>query len=419
RLVNIGFWDEIILKVHQQASIAEAALYTDVQDGAGVIDLTIHIDHNETAPNKPLLLETTCYRPNGECVYHNEIAVQPEEVEKHNVFQIEKPELWYPNGYGGQPLYRISLVLRDGERILDHKQYKTGIRKLEYIQNDDSPEEALPYTVAINGKKIYLKGFNMTPLDHLYGNVTREHYQYLLKKIVRANGNMVRVWGGGIIEKEIFYELCDQYGILVWQEFIQSSSGIDNIPSKKPEFLKLLTETATAALKEKRNHVSLTIWSGGNELMDEDFKPSTYEDENLAQLKKLVERYDHNRLFLPTSASGPVEFVTEKKGVSHDVHGNWRYGGNPYHYQLYAASDSLFHSEFGMDGVSQFKSLRKFLGERHLKTTKMSDHMVWRHHGEWWGTLIRDQELFGPIEDISTFVDCSQWIQAEGLRYII
>ncbi|MDG0814176.1 glycoside hydrolase family 2 TIM barrel-domain containing protein [Cohnella rhizosphaerae] len=334
---------------------------------------------------------------------------------------IDQVRLWQPNGYGEQPLYDVRLTLLEDGSVMDTRAFKTGIRSLSYAQNEESPEDALPYTFVVNGKRIYVRGVNMTPLDHLYGNVTPEQYEYYVLLMKRAGVNLVRVWGGGIIEKACFYELCDRHGLLVWQEFIQSSSGIDNVPSKRSAFLELIALTAASALKAKRNHVSLTVWSGGNELMSEPNLPSTCEDANLAMLKALVETNDPRRLFLPTSASGPVQYITPEKGVSHDVHGHWKYQGNPGHYELYSDVDNLFHSEFGVDGVSAVKSLKKFLPASELRPVSMNDSLVWRHHGEWWDTYDRDIELFGAevASEIGVFSRASQWIQAEGLRYVL
>lgn len=420
RMVNTGIWDDVVLRVHKTYSVADIFLHTDTKEKKGLIHLEVAVVCNRQAHNdstKDLKLKVKCSSPDGEVAGQTEI--QAMEGKHQFLLEIDEARLWYPNGYGGQPLYTVDICLADGEEIIDKRQMHVGIRKLEYVQNVGSPKDALPYTCVINGKKIYTRGVNMTPLDHLYGNVTASHYEWMITMMKRANVNMVRVWGGGIIEKEAFYRLCDLNGIMVWQEFIQSSSGIDNIPSKRPEFLNLLKKTAVSALKEKRNHVSLTVWSGGNELMSETNKPSTYEDENIAMLKALVEEYDPQRLFLPTSASGPVEFVTAEKELSHDVHGYWVYMGNPGHYELYRQSDSLFHSEFGVDGVSCVKSLKKFLSPQYLKPASMVDDFVWRHHGEWWDTLARDQSFFGPIEELAVLSDCSQWIQAEGLRFIV
>ena len=114
------------------------------------------------------------------------------------------------------------------------------------------------------------------------------------------------IGGGGLIESETFYNLCDRLGILVWQDLIQSSSGIENTASSDDTFLSLLRETSAAAIVSKRNHPSLAIWCGGNELMKiEKVVPVDETHKNIAMLKELVERLDSDRLFLPSTASGP------------------------------------------------------------------------------------------------------------------
>ncbi|BBH22313.1 hypothetical protein Back11_36580 [Paenibacillus baekrokdamisoli] len=430
RLVNIGMWDDVVVRVHNMYSIGEVYLSTDVKGfGTPEVDQVIGIVRLKTDVQKqasssyeermPLVLIICCRDPEG-----REVASRVVDVHENRETEVELevfyPQLWYPNGYGTQSLYSVNVLLQSGDGItVDERTFKTGIRKLEYVQNDISPEDSLPYTFKINNKRIYIRGVNMTPLDHLYGNVTNEQYSWMVRLMQQGNINMVRIWGGGLIEKSRFYELCDANGIMIWQEFIQSSSGVDNIPSQQPEFLQLLEQTARAALADRRNHVSLTVWSGGNELMSEPNKPSNDSDTNLAMLKALVSEYDPQRLFLPTSASGPVEYITDQKGLGHDVHGHWKYMNTPEHYRLYGENDNLFHSEFGVDGVSRVKSLHKFLDESYRKPVSMQDSMVWRHHGEWWDTLARDETLFGPMNDLAVFSESSQWVQAEGLRFIL
>jgi len=230
------------------------------------------------------------------------------------------------------------------------------------------------------------------------------------------------VWGGGIIEKEDFYDLCDEYGIMVWQEFNQSSSGIDNVPPTDEKFLALLAKNAEAGILARRNHVCLTYWSGGNELMDWDGVPSTFADKNIAILKALVGKLDPGRLFLPTSASGPSEFLNispEGLGHNHDVHGPWQYAGVEQQYELYNQSDCLLHSEFGVDGFTNREAIGKFLSAENSTPSNMGDNLVWRHHGEWWDTTARDSAIFGEPDSMDTLVLHSQTIQAEGLRYAI
>lgn len=336
---------------------------------------------------------------------------------------IPTPKLWYPSGMGEQPLYRVRIaVLADDGTAIAERELNAGLRTLAFTANEAAPDDALPYTIVANGSKMYIKGVNLTPFDLLYGNVTRQDYEAYIWLLKRMNVNLVRIWGGGIIEKELFYELCDRHGILIWQEFIQSSSGIDNIPSERPPFLELLAKSARAAVRERRNHPALAVWSGGNELTDAEGVPATYANCNLALLKQIVEQHDPGRMFLPTSASGPREFLSiapEHRGLNHDVHGPWKYGGPEGHYELYNESDSLLHSEFGADGCASYASLCRFLPPQDQVVTNMQDNLVWRAHGEWWDTQERDEALFGRTDDLERFTEHSQWTQAEGIRYAL
>ncbi|MCQ2426708.1 MAG: hypothetical protein MJ070_11300, partial [Lachnospiraceae bacterium] len=263
---------------------------------------------------------------------------------------------------------------------------------------------------------------NMTPLDIMYGCVDEARYEKMLKLAKDGNVDIIRVWGGGIIEKEAFYDLCDQYGIMIWQEFIQSASGINSVPSKDPRFLALAEKTAVAAVKEKRNHVSLTFWSGGNELGDEFHKPAGYEDENIAMLKSVCDRLNSDVLMLPTSASGPSEInVPGKPEMNHDIHGPWKYGGPIGHYTHYNESTCMLHSEFGVDGMTNLPMIEKYLApENRDKVYTPANNLTWRHHGEWWDTSVRDFKRFGDMtDDLPSFVKVSQYIQAEGIRYAL
>lgn len=415
RLVNLGIWEDVEIVAENDYVLGDVALNSDVEAGCGLISCSGTVEAN--VPDLKDLTVTAEVSLNGTHVTQCNMPV--EKGTYHAVLSIENPELWYPNGYGTQPLYDVVLQLRCGDEILDTRTYQQGIRRLRYLQNENPPQGALPYTFEVNGEKIYIKGVNMTPLDHIYGDIPEERYEATVKAMAAMNVNLVRVWGGGIIEKECFYRLCDQYGLMVWQEFIQSSSGIDNIPSKRPEFLKLLKETAVCAIKSRRNHTCLSAWSGGNELMDKDNIPSNYEDINIAMLKALVEELDPGRIMYPTSASGPNEWQQSVPGLSHDVHGDWKYRGNPRHYETYAVADNLFHSEFGCEGANGMKSMNRVLSVQRRKPSHMDVDDVWRFHGDWWCTYDRDMELFGKMEDLPEFVAGSQWIQAEAIRFVL
>lgn len=426
RMIGMGLYGEAAIEDFGPYAIRYADIKTVPGDGGGY-DVNFELE-TEAFSAGAAKLESRLYF-SGELVCS--AAANVEAVPGNNVFSqslnVKDPKLWNVNGHGEQNLYTLQItisdILENREPVVsDQKQYKVGLKTVSYERCENSPEDSLPYIPVVNGKRIYIKGVNMSPCEMMYGCETKEKLIKLFSQAKRSNINLVRVWGGGAIESFDFYDLCDQYGIMIWQEFIQSSSGINNTPSKRPEFLGLIEKVSTEALKTKRNHACLTFWSGGNELTDESGIPSTYDDENIKLLKSLCDRYDPAHLMLPTSASGPGEFIdVENKGRSHDVHGHWKYLGAEHHYSFYNRSDSLLHSEFGCDGMTNPDKIGRFLSKQHHKVFSMSENPVWRHHGEWWDTLGRDTAIFGEFDkdDLLGFIKVSQVIQADGLRYIL
>src|SRR5439155_9559402 len=122
----------------------------------------------------------------------------------------------------------------------DRQEIPFGIRTIRFSHNDTTDATALPYVLTVNGRTLYIKGWNWVPMDVMYGVERPEKLERLLNLVKRANVNLLRVWGGGLIEKEAFYNLCDRLGIMVWQEFIQSSSGIDNSLPDDPEYIGMI-----------------------------------------------------------------------------------------------------------------------------------------------------------------------------------
>jgi beta-mannosidase len=184
----------------------------------------------------------------------------------------------------------------------------------------------------------------------------------------------------------------------------------------------LLSKTSAEALKVKRNHVSLTFWSGGNELTDVHHKPVTYEDENINMLKRLCDELNPRVLMLPSSASGPAEYISfDNPENNHDVHGYWIYHGVTEHYKLYNKVQSMLHSEFGCGSMTNYDKFERFLSEKHRKVFAVSDNPVWKHHAEWWDMLKVNAPIFGIFEEneLETLVKISQVIQGDGIRYIL
>lgn len=408
RLVNIGIWKPCRLR---ERLPHEVDAFYFRPEGEGRAELTL--EFAQAVRDCPV---SVTLKKDGREVFREERRADGKQAAF--AIAVDCPQLWYPNGAGEQPLYDLRIETGEAERFV--KTAQVGFKTIALMQNEPAEDGRLPYVFVVNGRKTYVKGVNMTPLDLRYGDVPRERYERILSALREMNVNLIRVWGGGLIETEWFYELCDRYGLMVWQEFIQSSSGINNVPSKRPEFLEKLYETAEDATREKRNHVCLCVWSGGNELRDAQDVPCTMADENIAGLYEIVRRNSPHVPMLPTSASGPQEMADPNTpGRNHDVHGPWQYLGERAHYDFYNRLDSCLHSEFGVDGMTALESLRRFVSEQSLTAGTIEDNLVYRHHGEWWETARRDNAVFGPPADLREKIRRSQFIQAEGLRYAV
>ena len=174
-------------------------------------------------------------------------------------FEIYNPKLWWTHNLGEPYLYDIKVVVKKDEKILDSISTKYGIRTINLINKKDSIGESFYFE--LNGKPIYMKGANYIPQNSFQNKVTDKHYEKLLSDVVTSNMNMLRVWGGGIYENDIFYDICDEKGILVWQDFMFACAMYpgDNV------FLENVKVEAEQQVKRLRNHASIALWCGNNE----------------------------------------------------------------------------------------------------------------------------------------------------------
>ena len=339
-------------------------------------------------------------------------------------------ELWWPNGYGGQPLYQLEITLERDREVLDRRDFRTGFRRLRRLPCRNAPAEADPWVCECNGKPLFVQGVNWTPIRPNYADVTDDAYRVRMEKYRDLGINMFRIWGGASLEREILYRLCDEYGIMVWQEFPLCSSGVENLPPSDPATMAAIVADAEYYLDRLSPHVALSMWCGGNELQrgldGEDAGcglPCDTGETLLAQLAQLVERRDPSRRFVPSSASGPREFADENdygKGLHWDVHGPWKAAGpldNDWR-RYWDNDDALFRSEVGSPGASPAAMIREFAGELNPFPCSPANPW-WRYPLSWWNehdTFVR--ESCHEPETLEEYVDWSQRRQAEMLYYI-
>ncbi len=430
RLVHIGLWKPVFLWVTGTSWIDDVLVRTHIGTEGVEAHVTITV---ESEQGGEACISVRLKAPDGNVVGRvcQDILARPGMQTVAVQLPIDDPQLWWPNGYGEQPLYEVEVkVWKTGEGHSencpsDERAIAFGVRSLEFRQNLGAPSDSLAYTILVNDRQMYIKGWNWGPVDQLFGRDLQDHYRHMIGLAKAAHVNMLRINGAGPIERELFYHLCDRAGILLWQEAPQTSSGFNNEPSTEPGFLHLLQTTMRHVIREKRNHPSLAIWCGGNELtegghLQEQLVPLTDRHPTLRMLRNLVSDLDPERLFLPSSPTGP-EFRLAKtigsKGAAHDVHGPWKYGGLRGHYALYNQSDALLHSEFGGDGYASYESLQRFLPPEEIDPTR-SDSMAWLLHGyEYWNIDGVLAECFGRLDDMHKRIMLGQWLQAEGIRY--
>lgn len=174
-------------------------------------------------------------------------------------FRISEPHLWYPHGYGEQPLYDVTAVVKMGGNELHKISKKTGFRKGELIQEPDKIGKTFYFR--FNGIDIFCGGSDWIPADSFTPRISKDKYRRWLEMMVDGYQVMIRVWGGGIWEEDVFYDTCDELGILVWQDFM---FGCGNYPAF-PEMLKSIEEETTCQTKRLRHHPCMAIYAGNNE----------------------------------------------------------------------------------------------------------------------------------------------------------
>lgn len=428
RLVPVGIWQSVRLIATEGAWLSDVHIRSQIYETAATVEVQVGMKaSNNAVTSAQLRLRVT--NPLGHTVAEpQEVTAQLNTVVDGAVgdyvfrLDINTPQLWYPNGMGEQPLYKARVdVLGSTGEASDTREVSFGLRTIRATPNEGAPADALPYTIEVNGRRMFVKGWNWSPIDNLYGRPQLERYERLLTLVKHANANLLRVWGGGLLEREAFYDLCDRFGILVWQEFHHSSSGIQNAPPEDEAYLTYIEAQARQMIPLRRNHPSLAIWCGGNELMDDNWVPLGDAHPALARLKSIVTELDPERLWLPTSSSGPVEGADIKltgTGRMHDVHGPWQYQGPEEQYRLFDGIDALYHSEFGAEGAANLYTLRRFISPQY-EFPPDATNPAWVHHGSWWLHRDKLEALFGTLDRLEIFVRASQWMHAEGLRYAI
>ena len=343
-------------------------------------------------------------------------------------FSVPHPELWWVNGLGKPYLYRYKVqLLQDGVPV-DEKTVRFGIRTLEIVQKPDSIGRS--FYVKLNGVRVFMKGANYIPQDNFLPRVTPARYRRLIEAAKRVHMNMLRVWGGGIYENDAFYNLCDENGILVWQDFMFACSFYPGDTA----FLNNVKQEAIDNVKRLRNHPCLALWCGNNEIQvawdrwgyQKKYHYTKAQSKEIVSnynklfhklLPSVVHQYDSGRFYWPSSPnSAPKGWAQEAKTGDMHYWGVW-WGKAPF--SAYEKNVGRFMSEYGFQSLPAYATIARFAPDtsRYLISPIMRAH---NKHPTGYETINQYmQRDFRVPRNFKDYILVSQLLQAEGMKTAI
>ncbi|PFP28652.1 beta-mannosidase [Bacillus sp. AFS073361] len=429
RLVAAGIWKEVHLEKRTYAKIDSVFAKTkSISHDKAIIE--VEVDIASFRKDKDYVVDVTL--SDGAESYSAKGKVDRKQATV--ALEVENPKLWWTHDLGTPYLYQLKIeLLADGVKVDDYQE-DFGIRTIEVLRKD---EEGNPcFTFVLNGEKVFAKGANWIPIDSFIGAVPDSRYRHLIKMSKDANMNMLRVWGGGIYEKEVFYDECNRLGILVWQDFMFSCALY---PDYNKNFMANVKEEIIHVVKRLRNHPCLALWCGNNEndwlyealsSSGEITHPFYGEKIYHELMPELLQELDPTRLFWPSSPFGGNDHNSREQGDTHNWqvwHGNIepRTFGEPQKvnysveglsFKNFKNDTTLFASEFGMHASSNRYTL-----ERNIPKDQFywgSEEMAYRnkdiHHPK--GILLMEGYT-GVPKELDEYIAYSMLTQAEGLKY--
>ncbi len=427
RYITIGIWKPVYLELWDTARIQNFHIH-QLNISANEAEVAAELEIDSTRPMRATI---TIDRDNadGRLAGVATQAVQLDAGANHVSIplRIASPKLWYPAGYGAQDRYLFSATLSTGKSVIAQQQVKTGLRSVELRRDPDQWGKS--FTFVVNGIPIFAKGANVIPFDSFPSRVTPERYRQILAAARDAHMNMVREWGGGIYESDVFYDICDELGLMVWQEFM---FGGDMVPGDL-DFQQNVREEAIQQVKRLRDHPSIVLWCGNNEIeagwlawadrlsFKESITPPqrdrVWQDYVVLFhdiIKSVADEYATPTPYWPSSPSANFEAPPDSPDNG-DMHfwGVW-HGLEPI--ENYNLQDPRFMSEFGFQSFPEMQTIRSFAGtnDMAIDSEVMKSHQ--KNHGGNEKILTYMLREYPEPRDFASFVYLSQVQQAEAIK---
>ncbi len=418
RFVTMGVWKDLKIVARKYPEISDVYVRTlsVSKEKAVLITTTTVLSDKKDRYTVTILIDNLLHRS-------KEILLKAGTNTVNDTLIVKNPRLWWPAGMGKQPLYTIAAGIYDGEKLLDQKEVTTGIRKMELVNRKDDYGRSFYFRV--NGKRLFARGANYIPQDNFLVRVDDSRYRKLLVTAQQSHINMLRVWGGGIYEKDIFYRLCDSLGILVWQDFMFAG----NMVPVDTAFSNNVAKEVEEQIVRLRNHPSLTLWCGNNEVEEAWVNWGWQRQLGLTSADSTLLWNSYLRIFdtiipgkikalspgIPYWRSSPSIGWGHKEAFREgDVHywGVW-WGKEPF--EAYETHVGRFMSEYGFQGMPPVTSFRKFCPDTALYLCSEALKTHQKHPFGWENIGLYMRRDYHVPSSFGDYDYVSQLLQAEGI----
>lgn len=363
--ISSGIWKPIEIHTWKKAFIEKTAITSTLVNG--VPELTAQIGISGDINNTKVRIDILDSEQRN--IKSHELAISS--LNSEVSFAVEKAQIWNPRGRGSQPIYTVLISLIGSDNtVLEEVSKRTGFRLVELDTSESAPGKNL-FAIKVNGERLWIRGANWIPDDPFPTRVTRDRYHQRIKDMLEVNINGIRIWGGGLYESDDFYDLCDQEGIVVWQDFLFACAAYPETPEMFAEVEAEVDEN----VRRLAAHPSLVIWNGGNECI-EGFQYWGWQDTlegrpwgetfYLQAIPNTLAKIDKTRPYIPGSP-----FSTHSDNVKSFDSGTihiwdvWNETG----YERYEQYSPSFAAEFGFNGPGSWSMLTRAIGQNDLIAT--------------------------------------------------
>ena len=423
--VTSGIWRPVRLESWDSARIEDLFLrQREIRPELARVDAEVTIVAGSAGPAKVELQ----WSLGGQ---HRELTRDVDLVpgENHVVVPVEiaKPALWYPSGYGAQPLYQWKATVMTAGHAADTRSAETGLRSLELRRDYDKFGRSFEFVV--NGTPVYAKGADVIPFDSFPSRVTEPQYRHILQSARDSNMNIVRLWGGGYYETETFYHIADELGIMVWQDFMFGNDWQPGTASFRDE----VKREAEYQVTRLRNHPSIVLWCGNNEteeslgwaknasakLLDTAGRVRIWQDYLLlfsSVLPRVVERLDAATPYWPSSPSADYEDDLPAGQHTGDSH-NWDVWHGRVPFSTYETHHERFVSEYGFQSFPLLPTVKTFTDAKDRESIFTAVMLAHQKNDEG-NSIIHDYMTkdYAEPKDFASLLYASEVLQAEGVK---